>query len=177
MIHSHYELYLGFGLSQVDETTIDVNCLSYTVNTITADAVVTLGVRASAAVMLFTLKAGIFHLQHQISLATQGGHWCLAKESWCLWNNNVYHPGGQFWDFYLGALPIFTSSLCNSFEDGHPFIMPPVSSWKGVYWFHLVRPSVRLWAQTCPLCIFNNTHQIHFIFAHLIKQLQKVCHV
>ena len=38
-----------------------------------------------------------------------------------------------------------------------------------------VRPSVRLWTKSCPLCIFNNTHRIHFIFAHLIKQLKKVC--
>ena len=40
-----------------------------------------------------------------------------------------------------------------------------------------VCPSVRLWTESCPLCIFNNTHRIHFIFAHLIKQLQKVCRV
>ena len=32
-----------------------------------------------------------------------------------------------------------------------------------------VRPSVRLWTESCPLCIFNNTRRIHFIFAHLIK--------
>ena len=38
-------------------------------------------------------------------------------------------------------------------------------------------PSVRLWTESCPLFIFNNTHRIHFIFAHLIKQLQKVCRV
>ena len=38
-------------------------------------------------------------------------------------------------------------------------------------------PSVRLLTESCPLCIFNNTHWIHFIFAHLIKQLQKVCHM
>ena len=37
-----------------------------------------------------------------------------------------------------------------------------------------VSPSVRLWTESCPLCIFNHTHRIHFIFAHLIKQLQKV---
>ena len=40
--------------------------------------------------------------------------------------------------------------------------------------------SVRLWTKSCPLCIFYNMYniiQIHFIFAHLIKQLQKVCHV
>ena len=42
---------------------------------------------------------------------------------------------------------------------------------RGVYWFHLVR----LWTESCPLCIFNNTHRILFILAHLIKQLQKVC--
>ena len=38
-----------------------------------------------------------------------------------------------------------------------------------------VCPSVRLWTESCPLCIFKNTHCIHFIFAHFIKQLQKVC--
>ena len=38
-------------------------------------------------------------------------------------------------------------------------------------------PSVPLWTESYPLCIFNNTHRIHFIFAHLIKQLQKVCRV
>ena len=27
-----------------------------------------------------------------------------------------------------------------------------------------VRPSVCLWTESCPLCIFNNTHWIHFIF-------------
>ena len=49
-------------------------------------------------------------------------------------------------------------------------------SWKGVI---LVSPcpSVHLWTESCPLCIFNNTHRIHFIFAHLIKELQKVCRV
>ena len=55
----------------------------------------------------------------------------------------------------------------------------------GVYWFHVVRPSVRLsvrpsvrlWTESCPLCIFHNTCRIHFIFTHLINQLQKVCRV
>ena len=46
---------------------------------------------------------------------------------------------------------------------------------RGVYWFHLVRLSVCLWTESCPLFIFNNTRRIHVIFAHLIKQLQKVC--
>ena len=38
-------------------------------------------------------------------------------------------------------------------------------------------PSVRLWTESCLHCIFNNTCRINFIFAHLITQLQKVCHV
>ena len=38
-----------------------------------------------------------------------------------------------------------------------------------------VRLSVCLWTESCLLCIFNNTRRIHFIFAYLIKQLQKVC--
>ena len=38
-------------------------------------------------------------------------------------------------------------------------------------------PSVHLWTESCLLCIFNNIHRIHFLFAHLIKQLQKMCHV
>ena len=38
-----------------------------------------------------------------------------------------------------------------------------------------VHPSVRLWTESCPLCIFHNTSQIHFIFTHLINQLQKLC--
>ena len=40
-----------------------------------------------------------------------------------------------------------------------------------------VRPSVRLWTKPCSFCIFHNTSRIHFIFAHLIKQLQQMCSV
>ena len=50
---------------------------------------------------------------------------------------------------------------------------------RAVYWFHIVCPSVRLsihlWIKTGPICIFHNTSQIHFMFAHLIKQFQKMC--
>ena len=80
---------------------------------------------------------------------------------------------------------------------------PAQWSWRGVYWFHLVcssvrlsihpsvhyshhntivffsktsvRPFVRLWKESSPLCVFYNTCQFHFIFTHLIKQFQKVC--
>ena len=52
----------------------------------------------------------------------------------------------------------------------------------GVYWFHSVRPSVRPSVTCpsripCPLCSFFSSGWIHFIFIHLIKQLQKVCRV
>ena len=34
-----------------------------------------------------------------------------------------------------------------------------------------VRPSVRLWTESCPFCILHNTSRIHFKCTHLIKQL------
>ena len=36
-------------------------------------------------------------------------------------------------------------------------------------------PYVRMWTESCPHSIFNNTRQIYFIFTHLIKQHLKVC--
>ena len=51
-------------------------------------------------------------------------------------------------------------------------------SWNGGILVSLcpsVHPSVHLWTELCQLCIFNRTCQIHFIFTHLIKQLQKGC--
>ena len=51
----------------------------------------------------------------------------------------------------------------------------------GVYWFHCVRPSVHpsicLSRIPCLLCSAYSSGWIHFIFIHLIKQLQKVCHM
>ena len=72
----------------------------------------------------------------------------------------------------LQEFPIFNGLMnVSSFTCS---LYPPLQrSWMGVYWFHLVR----LWTESCPLCIFNNTHWIQFIFAHLIKQLQKRCRV
>ena len=56
-------------------------------------------------------------------------------------------------------------------------IIPPaqLSCW-GLYWFHSVRP-VRLSRIPCPLCSAYSFGWIHFIFTHLINQLQKVCHI
>ena len=50
-------------------------------------------------------------------------------------------------------------------------------SWMGVYLFHLVcpsiYPSVCLWMELCPLCIFNNTCWIHFIFIILSSNFRR----
>ena len=49
----------------------------------------------------------------------------------------------------------------------------------GVYWFHSIRSSVRPSVHPsrilCPLCSAYSSGWIHFIFTHLIKQLQKMC--
>ena len=58
------------------------------------------------------------------------------------------------------------------------FIIPPASTKLKVGYTGFtssVRLSGRLWTKSCPLCIFHNASLIHFIFACLIKQLQKVC--
>ena len=66
-------------------------------------------------------------------------------------------------------------NLCLPYFYNFQFLYNEVE--RGVYWFHLVRPSVcpsvRLWMELCPLSIFNNTRWTHFIFVHLTKQLQK----
>ena len=36
-------------------------------------------------------------------------------------------------------------------------------------------PFVRLWTESCSLCIFHNTCSNHFIFTHLNKKLQTAC--
>ena len=62
-------------------------------------------------------------------------------------------------------------------EQGMPvtlFIPPAQQSCRGVYWFHSVRPSVRPSRIPCPLCSVYSSGWIHFIFTHLIKQLQRV---
>ena len=57
------------------------------------------------------------------------------------------------------------------------FIIPALNEVEWVYTgFKLfVCPSVRLWTESCPLCIFHSTNRTHFIFTHLINKLQKVC--
>ena len=55
-------------------------------------------------------------------------------------------------------------------------VRKPTGSWKGGGYtgFTLsVSPSVRLWTESCPLCIFNNTRQIHFILHILSSNFRK----
>ena len=62
-------------------------------------------------------------------------------------------------------------------------IIPPLQwSWRGGILVSpcpsvcpSIRPSVSLWTESCPLCIFHDTSRFHFIFTHLINQLQKLC--
>ena len=54
------------------------------------------------------------------------------------------------------------------------YVIIILPTWRG-YTLVSPCPSVHLWTEWCPLCIFNNTRRIHFIFTYLIKQLQKVC--
>ena len=58
-------------------------------------------------------------------------------------------------------------------------IIPPLNEVEGGYTgFTLsVRLSVRLWTKVFLLYILYNSRRIHFMFTHLIKQLQKVYRV
>ena len=71
-------------------------------------------------------------------------------------------------------------SPVTSWRNGCPhFLYPPLNKVEGGYTgFTLsVSLSVHLWTESFLLCIFYNTQWIHLIFTHLIKQLQKVCHM
>ena len=115
-----------------------------------------------------------------------------------LWMVNLFHDNEQLaWQIPAGCynrvnlqenLDIFQylKSYClyffivqSSIIIVKVFIPPASTKLKGGYTGITlsVCPSLRLWTESCPLYIFNNTHRIHFIFAHLIKQLQKVCRV
>ena len=64
------------------------------------------------------------------------------------------------------------------FHDLTHLVIPPASMKlkEGYIGFaSSVHLSICLWTELCPLCNFHNTSQIHFIFTHLIKQLQKMC--
>ena len=65
---------------------------------------------------------------------------------------------------------------CVYLECFHKLLLYTTKLLGGVYWFHSVRPSIPHPSRVpCPLCSFYSSGWIHFIFMHLIKQLQKVC--
>ena len=64
--------------------------------------------------------------------------------------------------YFIGQFVFYTSSF-NKVERGYTGFTLSVCT------------SVRLWTESRALSIFNNTCLIHFVFTHLIKQLQKVC--
>ena len=76
--------------------------------------------------------------------------------------NLVNYVVSSFWGAYTGftlSVRLFTPpSVCLS-------ALPSVCL------------SVCLLMKSCLFCIFHSTSQIHFIFTHLISQLQKVCHM
>ena len=81
----------------------------------------------------------------------------------------------------------FETSSCNNFQciSGNMYtvnfccilLYPPLQqSWMGSILVPLCL-SVRLWWEWCWLCIFHNTSWIHFIYAHLMHQLDEMCHM
>ena len=83
--------------------------------------------------------------------------------------NLILHPHQQSWGDGLLVSPCLSIRLSVQHGWQLQFVCRNIFLWE--------RLSVRLWTATCPLCIFHNTRQIHFIFTHLINQLQKVCHM
>ena len=85
---------------------------------------------------------------------------------------------------YFGAKPLSEPMLANCWfysKDEPMLAYPPLQRCvcAGIILLSSLCPSVCpyvcLWTESCPLCVFNNTCQILFIFTHLIKQFQKVC--
>ena len=136
---------------------------------------------------LFMATHVLFHFLHAFLLLNhrqtdENSHWSIAVPLLF----TVGHSVAVLWCHTSTYCDVILSDCPQNISKWVTYIFPPSSSslypplqrsWKGVYWFLLVRLSVRLWTESCLLCIFNNTRRIHFIFAHLIKQLQKVCHV
>ena len=93
----------------------------------------------------------------------------------------IFLKGGQFSLAYYDILLNCYFSLYSSFFKLLMLLqfifIPPTRQRCGVYWFHSVRLSARPSRIPCPLCSTYSSGWIHFIFIHLIKQLQKVCRI
>ena len=120
---------------------------------------------------LETVRSG-FRFFLSLSIESNNIHTCKLSKYDFSW---LSESESNTWKFEARKnWPTFrrtSSNMCTSKK--FCFIIPPLQ--RSI----LVSPcpSVRLWTESCPPCILNNTHRIHFIFAHLIKQLQKVCRV
>ena len=86
-----------------------------------------------------------------------------SYESYC--NRTPRRCG--WWTIFLCTPTLYNSLI----SIGLPTLQ---RSWKGGKLISPCPPA-RLWTESCPPCIFNNTHRILFIFTHLIKKPQKVC--
>ena len=131
-----------------------------------------------------------WYIWHSWNTGLLGTQWCCGFSHFVsppLFCSIGYGRVMFFWidsAFFLlvsMVLQLLTLFQCQSLVKNEIFRF--IERW--VYWFHIVclsiRPSVHLsihmWTKSCLLCISYNTSRIHFIFAHLIKQLQKVCPV
>ena len=122
-----------------------------------------------------------FRLNLNFELISWGfGKFPIVMSLWACMNMStilILYPCFQYWSWYRRQGRVSEYLVGNFYwyltSRIQIFLYPQLQwSWKGGI---LVSPcpSVRLWTH----CIFNNTRWIHFIFAHLIKQLQKVCRV
>ena len=107
-----------------------------------------------------------------------GAHYSTKMLSYQYWNS--YDKGTNKQNFLHPSLSYMSGTLLYwicSFMYINSLYASLQWSWK---WGLLVSPcpsvhlSVCLMTESCPLCIFNNTRLIHFIFTYLIKQPQKV---
>ena len=109
--------------------------------------------------------------------------YCVLLSPWCAWgNSHLWHlrnlDSCASWHtiwcvfFRCSTHPKNYEHYCN--------YNPPSAKLKGGI---LVSPclsvclSVYLWTESCPLCIFNNTRPIHFIFCTSYQATSKVLHV
>ena len=92
-MYSYVESHLGFGLTQVDEINCGTCCLSYTANTMPADALATLGARASACMVLTPQSQNIAPpaSEELIKISTLSGIGTFGTNCWRIF---LPSPGG-----------------------------------------------------------------------------------
>ena len=81
---------------------------------------------------------------------------------------------GTVWILEFGASQWNPSSTQTWVSNLLGFIIIPSASTKLKGGYTCFTLSVGLWTQSCPLCIFDNTRRIYFLFAHLINSLNSL---